>query len=839
MGSKKKLEYALACVYDTETTNIDKGADSRAFPCLYICNDIRGISIADYEIGRDDNIKFFRHEAEMISYIDDLVEWGKCNDLVPIICAYNLMFDMQPLMEDLAEEYEMEVCAQSSTHVYTLDLIGKNLDGKETAVLRFWDTFYLEMRGLAAMGETCGLPKAVGDWDYTKIRTQETKLTKQELFYAGRDTQVIPAYLKYLMKANSWLSQNDFGVSVMTKTSLVRQMAKHKIGNIKIDKSNGKKITLNMMFEKLCYQELPSTFRSYGIRKACFRGGLTFTSARYASRVVENVASLDVTSMHHAFINGRQIPVEFKFENNKVLEEYYSSIVSTPLNNVLKNYDKPFFCACNMLIRFDNLRLKKGSCFDVWGIATIPSSKFRSKDSVWEDRKINNYANIYSEELMRLSGYKDKCKGATFAYGKLYSAETAFLHVTEIELYLLTRVYEWDSHECIMGEVTRKFKVPPDYITLQSNLLFGMKTDVKNILKKYRQGTLYKENIPETIPTGIALNLKAGSLSEDFLNSYYTSTVKGQFNSIYGTQAQDIYKPEYMVDEAGSIEIDERSVVKDSNWIAHQPNHCKVLYTYGTRIVGGSRLHLVLAMELLYRSLKGRVAVTGGDTDSLKISCERDVSDDDLLEALSPLHIAITQAIDRTQDRVREEYPKLASDLKHIGCFDVEDCGGSTRYVKHMEAWNKARISLDIHNNVHITCAGLSRPEGKYNINDYTEHLLEEHSAEEVFPIILGFNTFIYDNLSYGLEMHRPKTTDLFDEEVTDYKGFTNKVKSHESVALYKAGRWFGELSREVNLSSIKYVKSKYNRSIDTREKLLSYEKGKPLLYIDGKEVDI
>jgi hypothetical protein len=116
---------------------------------------------------------------------------------------------------------------------------------------------------------------------------------------------------------------------------------------------------------------------------------------------------------------------------------------------------------------------------------------------------------------------------------------------------------------------------------------------------------------------------------------------------------------------------------------------------------------------------------------------------------------------------------------------------------------------------------------------------LEKHSAEEVFPIILGFNTFIYDNLSYGLEMHRPKTTDVFDEEVTDYRGITKKVKSHESVALYKAGRWFGELSREVNLSSIKYVKSKYNRSIDTREKLLSYEKGKPLLYIDGKEVDI
>ena len=127
------------------------------------------------------------------------------------------------------------------------------------------------------------------------------------------------------------------------------------------------------------------------------------------------------------------------------------------------------------------------------------------------------------------------------------------IYVSEVELFALTRVYEWDSHKCIFGEVTQKFDRPPDYVTLQSNLLFGMKTDVKNILKKYHRGTSYEDVIPDTIPDGLAFQIRHGAISEQFLESYYVSTVKGQFNSIYGTMAQDIYKPDFMVESDGEL----------------------------------------------------------------------------------------------------------------------------------------------------------------------------------------------------------------------------------------------------------------------------------------------
>lgn len=825
-------EFTIAAIYDTETTNMYAGVDSRAFPCLFIVNDIRGVDISDYETGRDDNVKFFRYENEMLDYISSLIVWGSETNRVPIIAAYNLMFDLQPLMEKIAGSYKVKVTAQSSTHVYVLDLV----DDEDKILLRFWDTWYLEMRGLSAMGETCGLPKAVGDWDYSLIRTPETYLTKEEMFYAGRDTQVIPAYLKYLLHSNDWLKQSDFGITVLTKTSLVRQMAKHKIGNIRYSKNNGKSITQSKMFNMLCKEEMPYSFKCYGLRKACFRGGLTFTSARYAGVVVKNVASLDVTSMHHAFINGRYVPTKFKPANDKLLENAYNHIVNqVTIADVIENYHRPFNVAFHMQVRLDNIRLKADSCFEKWGIAILPSAKFRLKAERILNDDVVNEANMYAETMNRLSGYVDRVENGTFAFGKLYKADSITIYVSEVELFALTRVYEWDSHKCIFGEVTQKFDRPPDYVTLQSNLLFGMKTDVKNILKKYHRGTSYEDVIPDTIPDGLAFQIRHGAISEHFLESYYVSTVKGQFNSIYGTMAQDIYKPDFMVENDGELHVDKDTQVTESNWEDMQPDYSKVLYTYGLRIVGGSRLHLIIAMELLYKAFGDSVIVTGGDTDSMKVSCEESITDDDLLRALEPLHTAITRAINLTMERVREEYPQYASDLKHIGCFEVESCGAAKRYKLHMEAWNKARISIDSDNKVHITCAGLPRPDGMYTIENFANDMLLSYPPEKVLPLCLGYNEFVKPCLSFSLETHHPKPTDVFDSWVTDYRGIKRHVVAHESNALYAAARVLGDLNKSVNRDSITYVMNEYNRNIDDREKILDLDKeGNPCIYIDG-----
>lgn len=827
---KERKEFRVAAIYDTETTNIGEGAETRAYPILYIFNDLRNTPIESYKPDTDD-VRFYRHTAEALAYIDDLVGYGWEHGYIPVIAAYNLMFDMQTLLLELAQAYRIEVNAQTATSVYTLDLcVGGDV------VCRFWDTFYLEMGGLRAMGETCGLPKAVGDWDYSLTRTPETPLTDEEKFYAQRDVQVIPQYLQWLLRANHWLTPDMLGCRVLTKTSLVRQMARREIGGRRITLRGGKKLTLQRAFEMTCNQEFPKTYDSYALRKACFRGGLTFTAAQTASVVVDNVASLDVTSMHHAFINGRRLPVKFAPTPVEILQIACENIAGASVDDVLANYDDPFKTGVHAAVRFINLRLRKGTCFDAWGIAICPRSKFVKTLQADTDYSNNERAKT-QENSIRAHGYVDSAVNPVYAFGKLYSADECILHVNEIELWNVTQVYEYDEMQVLYGESTTKTIIPPDYVTLQSNMLFARKTDVKNLIKHYTEGTPYTCDIPDSIPEGIAHDAKTGELSMKFLQSYYGSTVKGQFNGIYGTQAQDVLKADYRVTEHGELEVDRATVCTPDNFAAKRPKTPRVLYTYGMRIVAGSRMHLIIAMMLVYARFGDGVTVTGGDTDSLKIRCDADVTDDALLDCLSPLHDAVETAINRTMRRVRVTAPDMASTLDHIGKFEVEDCGGTTRYARHMELWNKARVSLDAAGRVHITCAGLPRPDGAYTAEDFIRDLMESGcDFADVVRMALGYDVLVDYEICHTLQRNRPHVWDRYVGVVKDYRGEVARVDVPEAIALYPSGRWLGESDKQANGENIAYLRNVYNRNVETTPRELVIQDGKPkIVSIDGE----
>lgn len=816
MRRVRRTKYAICSVYDTETCNIGEGNQTRAYPILFIDNDIRDIDLYNYTADKDDKIKFYRYENDYLRRIQEYIDWGRFFKVVPIVCAYNLMFDLQPLMYELNQMYTIEANAQSSTNVYTLDLLDKETNAP---LLRFWDTFHLEMRGLKAMGETCGLSKATGDWDYTLVRTPETPLTEQELYYAARDTQVIPAYLRYLLHANEWMEQGMLGSRVLTKTSIVRQMAKHDIAPLTLSKKNGKKLTLEKAFMNMCLKELPYSFQTYALRKGCFRGGFTFTAAATANVVLNNVASLDVTSMHHTFINGRYVPLGFKECLPNVLEIGYKEITSKKIDDILSEYHKPFDHAMHVLIRFRNIRIRKGTCFDKWGIALESSAKFKRYIQPGLDIG-NDPRNVTQENIIREYGFLDRYINAEFAFGKLYAADEVVMHVNEIELWCMNQVYEWDSHEIIYGEQSISWKLPPDYVTLQSNILYEMKNDAKFINNHYREGEPYPYRIPSTIPEGIAKSLENGTCTNQFFEAWYVSTVKGEFNGIYGTMAQDIYKPSYKCEE-GELTIDDATATTADNWEEKQPRTCKVFYNYGARIVAGSRMHLVIAMELLYSALGSRIAVTGGDTDSMKVACNDDVTDDELMKALDPIAVASKKAIDTCMKRLRKERPELASNLTGIGAFDIEGAGNGDRWEYHMEGWNKARISYaDGHS--HITCAGLSRPEGAYTIEDFIDELIANgNDIEEVFQNVLGYNIFVSNKIAHALEGHKPKAQDVFDATVTDYLSNSAHVQCHESQALYPIGRILGETAKPSNSQTVSYLNRKYGRCVDTSNRYL------------------
>lgn len=813
--------YEVVCSFDTETSNyayVDERGDERhtAWCVLYTCEDLRACGIRHYEVGAGD-VRFFRSAAHVISYFDELMAWGRDRGVVPVVAGYNLLFDLQTLMAALNEEHPMRATAQSSANAYVVDVL--DADGGET-LLRFWDCFHLELRGLAAMGEVAGVPKKSGEWDYDLVRTPETPLTDEELEYAAYDVHIIPAYLRYLLEANTWMRARDLSYQVLTKTSVVRTFARREIGEIEFRDVRGRASTLYASFISLCSKEFWRDYDEYALQRACFRGGFTFTAAEFASRVVRRVYSLDETSAHHAFINGRKIPVGFRPVRGAALQAVCESIVETPLASVLERYDQPWVYGVHACVRLTNIRLRRGSAFDEWGIALIPQGKMSVVPaSVLGNGGSPSPRNAISDEDVARSGYVDRATNPVFAYSKLMSADACELHVSEVELWALTRVYEWDSMDAVYGEVSTSWVLPPDYVTLQSNTLFSQKQAMKRLLAGYEEGVPYDGDIDPSIPESIAVECRAGISERRFLESFYNSTVKGMFNGIYGVQAQNVMRPDYKV-ESGDLVIDDDTRITRENFHDREPKTKKVLYTYGLRIVGGSRLQLVLAIELVHAALGSRVRIVGGDTDSIKVSVDDDVSAGEVTRSLEPLHAAISSAIARTQERVRGAYQDLCSTLDSVGEFEIEN---DEPYPEHVELWNKARVTWD-GSHAHVTCAGLSRPRGAYTIESAIEELMCMGWAfGDAVSTCLGYNTYVDNSISHALERTDPRASSRVRLTVVDHEGNVCDIDAPEAIALYPSARNVADTNKRSNFYNVQYIRSK-GGTIDTAEKRIWFD---------------
>lgn len=280
----------------------------------------------------------------------------------------------------------------------------------------------------------------------------------------------------------------------------------------------------------------------------------------------------------------------------------------------------------------------------------------------------------------------------------------------------------------------------------------------------------------------------------------------------------DLLKPDFTIDDSGELHIDAATRANRENFEDKLPPKSRVLYTYGLRIVGYSRMHLAIAIMLIYNALGGAVKVTGGDTDSLKIACDEGVEPADILEALEPLHAATRRAIAHVQTRVRRNFPDKASMLTHIGEFEIEN---EDPYPYHLEAWNKARASIDAKGRCHVTLAGVSRPRGAYTIETWAdEQIAGGADPGRVLERMLGYNTYIRNDTCHALEHRRPLTTDIYDKDVTDYLGNTAHVRAHESIALYPVGRFIGDTDKYDNAENVRYLEE-HGRIIDTEEKII------------------
>ena len=218
MGRRSaRKPYRIIGAYDSETANIVNREAIYAYPVSHQLG-IIDCPIEDITAGNVEQhcaITIDRHAVDLYTRLDAIA--NSQLPYVPVVLCHNLSFDMYGLSPYL-ESRECKVLAKSQRKPITFTIL--NDAGKPALVI--WDTLVFSQQSLERMGNDCGYHKAIGQWDYDRIRTPETPLTADELEYAKDDIYTLLVWVSWWLKRNPDILPEMLGLNVVTKTGVVR-----------------------------------------------------------------------------------------------------------------------------------------------------------------------------------------------------------------------------------------------------------------------------------------------------------------------------------------------------------------------------------------------------------------------------------------------------------------------------------------------------------------------------------------------------------------------------------------------------------------------------------------
>lgn len=515
--------YKIIGAYDSETANYDDNGIMRAFPILHqlgFLDDTPIVDIDSSNVEQHLNIELYRHTVDLYARLDEIVSMQL--DYVPVICCHNLSFDMYALSSWLSR-HDVRVLAKSARKPITFTI----RDEEKQPALVIWDTLIFSQQSLARMGEDCGYSKAVGEWDYSLLRTPETELSENELDYAKKDLYVLIAWLSWWLKRNPDILSEKLGLNVVTKTGVVRERRKVRFQNVK---GNKLKQNIGRFWLYLNRTEAPKTDDELYTMQAATRGGFTFCASRSASMpfnlIGENksVFAFDATSMHPSQMVSHRYPVHFAERTPDLLLKQFNLIGKIKLERVLERWSKPFPVAFYACFEFENLRPKAGSLWEKFGILPMASARYKSVEQLAQDD--DNGDKAAHDENRQMRGYCDSAQNAICEFGKLIKAEKARLYLTELASWEIWQCYDWDSVRAVHGYSTGRFVRPPDMATVSVMQFYKAKNLFKKAREEYFQlGRIKKgdELIKVGIPDSIVNGMLSGELSDNDVNAAYQS----------------------------------------------------------------------------------------------------------------------------------------------------------------------------------------------------------------------------------------------------------------------------------------------------------------------------
>ena len=404
--NNKKFEYYnIPAAFDIEVSSFRENEEKRA--CMYI-----------WMFGINNLVTYGRTWEELHSFLTVLSTVLGLNDNRRL-CVYvhNLSYEFQFIRKRfdwnevfLLEERKPAYCR---TGGYEFRCSMKLAGGKS----------------LEAVGKDLQkykVEKKVGDLDYNKVRHSETPLTEKELGYCENDIRVLLSYIQEKIETDG-----DITKIPLTNTGYVRNYCR-------------KACFKTWKRYKTLMSALEIEPDEYGQLKRAFQGGFTHANAKYVGKVLEHVASMDLTSSYPTVMVLEKFPMS---RGKKI----------GTVDNVEKLVQLLETKCCMFNLEVTNLRPRL--------FQDNPISA--SKCQILERHVENNGRVVFADRL------KITC--------------------TEQDLYIYAQFYDWDEWEITDMVVYEKAYLPKNF--------------VKSILKLYKDKTQLKGLVDQTVNYMISKNM--------------------------------------------------------------------------------------------------------------------------------------------------------------------------------------------------------------------------------------------------------------------------------------------------------------------------------------------
>lgn len=404
--NNKKFEYYnIPAAFDIEVSSFREHEEKRA--CMYI-----------WMFGINNLVTYGRTWEELHSFLTVLSTVLGLNDNRRL-CVYihNLSYEFQFIRKRfdwnevfLLEERKPAYCR---TGGYEFRCSMKLAGGKS----------------LEAVGKDLQkykVEKKVGDLDYNKVRHSKTPITEKELGYCENDVRVILSYIQEKIETDG-----DITKIPLTNTGYVRNYCR-------------KACFKTWKRYKTLMSALEIEPDEYGQLKRAFQGGFTHANAKYVGKVLDNVASMDLTSSYPTVMVLEKFPMS---RGKKI----------GTVDNVEKLVQLLETKCCMFNLEVTNLRPRL--------FQDNPISA--SKCQILERHVENNGRVVFADRL------KITC--------------------TEQDLYIYAQFYDWDEWEITDMVVYEKAYLPKNF--------------VKSILKLYKDKTKLKGLVDQMVNYMISKNM--------------------------------------------------------------------------------------------------------------------------------------------------------------------------------------------------------------------------------------------------------------------------------------------------------------------------------------------